>query len=60
MSTITHIYDAIDRLAPFWLTMDFDNTGILVGDRNREIACALLALDCTPAEIGRASCRERV
>lgn len=54
MSTITHIYDAIDRLAPFWLTMDFDNTGILVGDRNREIACALLALDCTPAVIEQA------
>ena len=40
MSTVTHIYDAIDRLAPFWLTMDFDNTGILVGDRNREVSCA--------------------
>lgn len=54
MSTITHIYDAIDRLAPFWLTMDFDNTGILVGDRNREVSCALLALDCTPAVVEQA------
>ena len=54
MSTVTHIYDAIDRLAPFWLTMDFDNTGILVGDRNREIACALLALDCPPAVVEQA------
>lgn len=54
MSTVTHIYDAIDQLAPFWLTMDFDNTGILVGDRNREIACALLALDCTPAVVEQA------
>lgn len=54
MSTVTQIYNAIDRLAPFWLTMDFDNTGILVGDRNREIACALLALDCTPAVVEQA------
>ena len=54
MSTVTHIYDAIDRLAPFWLTMDFDNTGILVGDRNREVSCALLALDCTPAVVEQA------
>ena len=54
MSTGTHIYDAIDRLAPFWLTMDFDNTGILVGDRNREVSCALLALDCTPAVVEQA------
>ena len=54
MSTVTHIYDAIDRLAPFWLTMDFDNTGILVGDRNRGVSCALLALDCTPAVVEQA------
>ena len=54
MSTVTQIYDAIDRLAPFWLTMDFDNTGILVGDRNREVSCALLALDCTPAVVEQA------
>ena len=54
MSTVTHIYDAIDRLAPFWLTMDFDNTGILIGDRNREVSCALLALDCTPAVVEQA------
>lgn len=54
MSTVTHIYDTIDRLAPFWLTMDFDNTGILVGDRNREVSCALLALDCTPAVVEQA------
>ena len=54
MSTVTHIYDAIDRLAPFWLTMDFDNTGILVGDRNREVSCALRALDCTPAVVEQA------
>ena len=54
MSTVTHIYDAIDRLAPFWLTMDFDNTGILIGDRNREVSCALLALDCTSAVVEQA------
>lgn len=34
--------------------MDFDNTGILVGDRNREVSCALLALDCTPAVVEQA------
>lgn len=54
MSTVNQIYNAIDRLAPFWLTMDFDNTGILVGDRNREVSCALLALDCTPAVVEQA------
>ena len=35
MSTVLQIYEAIDRLAPFFLSMDFDNTGILVGDRQK-------------------------
>lgn len=47
MSTVLQIYEAIDRLAPFSLSMDFDNTGILVGDRQKKVGRALLALDCT-------------
>ena len=47
MSTVLQIYEAIDRLAPFFLSMDFDNTGILVGDRQKKVERALLALDCT-------------
>ena len=47
MSTVSQIYEAINELAPFSLTMSFDNTGILVGDRTRTIKKALLALDCT-------------
>ena len=49
MSTVLQIYEAIDRLAPFFLSMDFDNTGILVGDRQKKVERALLALDCTKA-----------
>ena len=37
MSTVLQIYEAIDRLAPFSLSMDFDNTGILVGDRQKKV-----------------------
>ena len=47
MSTVLQIYEAIDRLAPFSLSMDFDNTGILVGDRQKKVERTLLALDCT-------------
>lgn len=47
MSTVFDIYSAIDRFAPFSLSMDFDNTGILVGDRSQEVTKALIALDCT-------------
>ena len=42
MSTVLQIYEAIDRLAPFFLSMDFDNTGILVGDRQKKVERALL------------------
>ena len=45
--TVNDILQAMDILAPFRLTMDFDNTGLLVGDPNAEVTSVLLALDCT-------------
>ena len=57
MSNVTQIYRAIDELAPFWLTMDFDNTGILVGDRQQTVSRALLALDCTCSVVQEAAQR---
>ena len=47
MSTVFDLYSAIDQFAPFSLSMDFDNTGILVGDRHQPVSKVLLALDCT-------------
>lgn len=47
MSTVFDLYSAIDQFAPFSLSMDFDNTGILVGDRHQPVFKVLLALDCT-------------
>lgn len=47
MSTVSQVYDYINQIAPFSLTMDFDNTGILVGDRTQKVSKALIALDCT-------------
>lgn len=47
MSTVFDLYSAIDQFAPFSLSMDFDNTGILVGDRHQLVSKVLLALDCT-------------
>lgn len=54
MSTVAEIYSVINQLAPFSLSMDFDNTGILVGDSHRTVECALLALDCTSQVIAQA------
>lgn len=61
MPTVAEIYSTIDRLAPFSLTMDFDNTGILVGNRHQNVERALLALDCTPQVIAQAiQCRAQL
>ena len=45
--TVEAIYRAIDEIAPFSESMDFDNTGILVGDPQAEVTDALLCLDVT-------------
>lgn len=56
MSTVNDIYLALDSLAPFSLTMDFDNTGILIGNKNKAVHRALLALDCTAEVVSEALC----
>lgn len=51
---VKEILAAVDALAPFALTMDFDNTGLLVGDGNAEVSGVVLALDCTEEVIDKA------
>ncbi len=51
---VKEILAAVDALAPFALTMDFDNTGLLVGDGNAEVTGVVLALDCTEEVIAKA------
>ncbi len=48
------ILNKINQLAPFSLTMDFDNTGLLVGDPHTPVTKALLCLDCTMESINQA------
>ena len=36
-----------ELLAPTYLKEDFDNVGLMVGDKNKEVKKVLLALDCT-------------
>ena len=45
--TVNDILQAMDAIAPFRLTMDFDNTGLLIGDPSAEVRGVVLALDCT-------------
>ena len=48
MTTVGDIYEFIDGFAPFRLAMDFDNAGLLAGERGARVQKVLLALDITP------------
>ena len=44
---IKEITDAIERFAPLALQEEYDNAGLVVGDPEREVGRALLAVDVT-------------
>lgn len=43
--TAENIKNAIEAYAPLYLAEDFDNVGLLVGDKNKEVKKVLLCLD---------------
>lgn len=47
MTTINNILDYFETFAPIDTAMDFDNAGLLVGDKNTEITKVLVTLDIT-------------
>ncbi len=47
MTTIGNIFDKIDSIAPFRNADNFDNSGLLVGNRSDEVTKVLLSLDAT-------------
>jgi dinuclear metal center YbgI/SA1388 family protein len=47
MAKIRDIYRFIDEIAPFNTQMDFDNSGLLVGDINKSVKRVILSLDIT-------------
>lgn len=42
------VYDYLNIIAPFKNSMDFDNTGILIGDYRNSVRNILISLDVTP------------
>ena len=54
MAKVSDIFEFIDSFAPFESAMDFDNVGILVGDKNAEVKRCLVALDVTNSVINEA------
>ncbi|MBR6772926.1 MAG: Nif3-like dinuclear metal center hexameric protein [Clostridia bacterium] len=51
---ISELTAAMDSWAPFDTAQDFDNCGLLVGDKNAETDCVLLALDLTDEVLSEA------
>lgn len=54
MAKIGEIYEFLNSLAPFETQDSFDNSGLLVGDKNQEATRVLLAMDATPEAINEA------
>lgn len=54
MIKVNNIINEMELLAPTYLKEDFDNVGLMVGDKNKEVKKVLLALDCTLKVIGEA------
>lgn len=55
MSRIIDFYNYINEIAPFETQESWDNSGFLVGDGNREVTKAMLALDVTESVINEAA-----
>ena len=55
MTTTGMIYDFIDSIAPFDTQMDFDNSGLLIGSRQRQVSKVMLALDAGAKVIEQAA-----
>ena len=54
MTKVIDIYNYIDSFAPFNTSMEFDNTGILIGDKESEVTRVLVALDVTDKVVDEA------
>lgn len=45
---ISRLLEEIEAFAPLGLALDWDNVGLLVGDRRRDVTQVLISLDLTP------------
>ena len=48
MATVKDIYNFIDKIASFSTQEEWDNSGLLVGDENKEVSKILFSLDIIP------------
>ncbi len=59
MSTVKDIYSFLDSIAPFSTSAPWDNTGLLVGDENKNVKKVMISLDVTDDLIDQAT-KEKV
>lgn len=59
MLTVKDVYDFINSMAPFDTAMEFDNSGLLVGNFNKEISNVMISLDVTN-EVIEEACENNV
>lgn len=52
--TVNDIYSFLNERFPFLLACDFDNAGLLIGDKNATVTKAVVCLDCTVSAVNRA------
>src|SRR5438132_3460963 len=58
MTTVSHLCDFLDCLAPPALAAEWDNVGLLVGDRAQKVERVMTCLTITPA-VAAEAIRER-
>lgn len=58
MTKVIDIYEFIDSFAPFSSSMEFDNTGILIGDKESEVTKVLVSLDVTDKVVDEAIAKD--
>ena len=51
---VSDVFSYLDELAPFSYSMDFDNSGLLIGDPSQSVKKILVALDCTKSVVSKA------
>ena len=54
MATVRDFYEYLNGIAPFETQEEWDNSGMLVGDMNAEVAKAAVVLDITPDAVRQA------
>ena len=52
--TVFDIYNFLDSRFPFSDACEWDNSGLLIGDKNATVTKAIIALDCTDSVIAQA------